>query len=372
VGCAGTVERLWWTAMKALLAVIVLAAAFGAAGCFRPGRAPSSLPPPGREPLEGFGAQTTGGSGGRVITITEPTEDAVRAAFADAAGSGNAIIRFAVEQPIPIINKLPILSKPNLTIEGGGTTLDGSAMKEGSAIVDIRTNDVIVHDLRLRNGDDNLRVDGPEAYRVVITHVSSTGSGDDGISIGYGAHDVTVQYSFVAGSTRSIYCKYSGTTNISLHHDWIQKGAIRSPIFSGAIVADVRNVIVEDWGQWGSRFEDGASGNVVASLFALSPYAAQVGGKPHSALRFKAAGPVYVAGNAVRGVTEPLISGTATAPIAAPPVTTSSVGEMEKLVRARAGCLPRDDVDTAYVKTASGWKVSETEPLRLRAAPAAH
>ena len=36
-------------------------------------------------------------------------------------------------------------------------------MKEGSAILDIRTNDVIVRDLRLRNGDDNLRVDGPEA-----------------------------------------------------------------------------------------------------------------------------------------------------------------------------------------------------------------
>ena len=112
--------------------------------------------------------------------------------------------------------------------------------------------------------------------------------------------------------------------------------------------------------------EDGATGNVVASLFSLSPYAVQVGGKPHAALRFKGAGPVYVAGNAVRGVTKPLIAGTAEAPIAAPPVTTFPVGEMEKLVRARAGCLPRDAIDSAYVTTLSGWKVSETEPLRLR------
>jgi len=352
--------------MRSLLGVMVLGAALGAAGCSRLGLVPSSLPPPGREPFEGFGAETTGGTGGRIITITEPSEEAVRVAFADADTTGQVIIRFQVDRPIPIVKKLPILNKPNLTIEGGGATLDGSAMQEGSALLDIRTNDVIVRDLRLRNGDDNLRIDGPEAYRVVVTHVSSTGAGDDGISIGYGAHDVTVQYSLVAGSTRSVYCKYSGTTNISLHHDWLQKGAIRSPIFSGTIVADVRNVIVEDWGQWGSRFEDGATGNVVASLFSLSPYAVQVGGKPHAALRFKGAGPVYVAGNAVRGVTKPLIAGTAEAPIAAPPVTTFSVGEMEKLVRARAGCLPRDAVDAAYVTTLSGWKVSEAEPLRLR------
>ena len=49
-----------------------------------------------------------------------------------------------------------------------------------------------------------------------------------------------------------------------------------------------------------------------------------------------------------------------------------SVGEMEKLVRARAGCLPRDAIDTAYVKTVSGWNVSETEPLRLGGVAAPH
>ena len=351
--------------MSPRLRSFMLVAALVAAGCSQLGLRPINLPPPGREPLEGFGAQTSGGAGGRVVTIGEPTEDAVRAAFDDAVRTGNATIRFAVKQPIAIVNKLPILTKPNLTIEGNGATLDGSGMKEGSAIVDIRTNDVIVRDLRVRNGDDNLRVDGPEAYRVVLTHVSSTGARDDGISIGYGAHDVTLQYSLIAGATRSIYCKYPGTTNISIHHTWIQKGAIRNPILSGAIVADVRNVIVEDWGQWGSRFEDGASGNVVGSLFALSSYAVSVGGKPHAALRIKGAGPVHVAGNAVRGAAEPLVAGTSPAPIAAPPVTTLGVKEMEKVVRARAGCLPRDAVDAAYVAATTGWRVSETEPLRL-------
>jgi len=338
----------------------------------KPG-APKPAPPSGREaptaspsePIEGFGAVTSGGAGGRVITISEPTEAAVRAAFVDANQTGHAIIRFAVEDTIPIVKKLPILTSPNLTIDGEGATLDGSEMKEGSAIVDIRTHDVIVRNIHLRNGDDNLRFQGPDAFRIAVTHVSSTGSNDDGISIGYGAHDATVQYSFFAGDTRSVYCKYPGTNNISLHHSWIEKGAIRSPLFSGHLIADMRNMIIEDWGEWGSRFEDGASGNLVGSLFALSPYATEVGGKPHGALRFKDAGPVYTSDNAARGVALPPITGTASAPIAAPPVRTQKVAAMEPIVRARAGCMPRDRIDDAYIHMTSGWEVKETRPFRL-------
>ena len=103
MGCAETALGIWWLAVRPLLGVMILGAALGAAGCSRLGLVPSSLPPPGREPLEGFGAQTIGGSGGRVITITAPTEEAVRVAFADANTTGNAIIRFEVERPILIV-----------------------------------------------------------------------------------------------------------------------------------------------------------------------------------------------------------------------------------------------------------------------------
>jgi hypothetical protein len=334
-----------------------------------PARPPAARPehgaPPAGELLEGFGAVTSGGTGGRVITVDEPTEAAVRAAFEDANRAGHAVIHFTTRETIPVVDKLPILSSPNLTIDGDGATLDGSEMKEGSAIVDIRTNDVIVRNLRLRNGDDNLRLQGPAAYRIAVTHLSSTGSNDDGISIGYGAHDVTVQWSFFAGNTRSVYCKYPGTNNISLHHTWIQKGAIRGPLFSGHLVADMRNVIVEDWAEWGSRFEDGASGNVVGSLFVLSPYAEQVGGKPHAALNLKSAGDVYTADNAGRGLSLPPSKGSASAPIPVASVRTQTAAAMEPVVRARAGCLPRDHVDASYVAMTSGWQTSETRPLRV-------
>jgi len=339
--------------------------ALALASCTRLDFAPQPFPPPGSEPFEGFGSGTRGGSGGRVITIAEASEAAVQSAFADAVATGDAVIRFAVTEPITITDALPKLTAPGVTIEGGGATLDARASRHDVALIDIRTRDVIVRDLRLRNGYDNLRVSGPESFNVVIAHVSSTGARDDGISIGYGARDVTVQYAFLAGNTRSVFCKYGGTTRISLHHSWMQKGWARSPLFSGAGMIDVRNVIVEDWGEWGSRLEDGASGNVIGALFALSPYARARGGKPDSALRLIRAGPVFTAHNLFRGEARPAPPGSATAPLAAPPVRTLEPAAMEGLVRDRAGCLPRDRVDAAYVALHEGWRVGAEEPLQL-------
>jgi len=226
---------------------------------------------------------------------------------------------------------------------------------------------VIVRNLRVRNGGDNLRAQGDGAYNVVFSHVSSTGAADDGISIGYGAHDVTVQWSFLAGNTRSLFVKYGATTDVSIHHTWVMKQWIRGPLVSSAVRADVRNVIVEDWAMWGVRFEADASGNVVSSLFDLGPYAHAIGGKQRSALRLIQSGPVFTAGNVYSGLAEHSVDGLATAPLDAPPVTTLPVADMEPLVRARAGCMPRDDVDQAYIDLHDGWNVAKELPLRLTA-----
>jgi hypothetical protein len=321
------------------------------------------------EPVEGFGAGTRGGTDGRVVQVRQASEESVRRALQDANKTGGAVIRFPRDAVIFVRGMLPRITAPRITIEGNGATLDGAALDRDVAIVDIRSHDVIVRDLRVRNGYDNLRVQGDDAYDVVIAHVSSTGARDDGITVGYGAHDVTVQYAFLAGNAHSFFCKYGATTDVSLHHTWMQKAWIRSPLFSGPVRADVRNVIVEDWSEWGARFEDGATGNVVASLFTLSPYAARIGGKGDSALRFVDAGPVFTEKNVFRGeATEPTAPSGATEPVEAPPVRTSGVEAMEREVRDRAGCLPRDSIDRAYIARADGWRVGKNQPFALPSA----
>jgi len=336
----------------------------------KPGAGKKSRPAPPLRPeterREGFGAGTRGGEGGRVINVEESSEAGVKLALQRANKTGGVIVRFPENATIAIRGMLPRLMASNVTIDGNGATLDGVAMVKEVALLDVRGHDVIVRDLRFRNGYDNLRIQGDDAHDIFVTHVSSSGSRDDGISIGYGAHDVTVQWSFLAGNTRSVFCKYGDTTDISLHHLWIQKGWIRSPIFSGHIRADVRNIIVEDWGEWGTRFEDGATGNVVGSLFTLSPYAVSVGAKGDSALRFMNAGPVFTDRNVYRGEAKaPFQPSGATKPIDAPEVLTHDVDSMEDIVRSGAGCMPRDAVDRAYIATRDGWHVGEHQPLNL-------
>lgn len=316
------------------------------------------------DPSEGFGTTTPGGDGGAVIRVTEATEEAVRAAFT-AANAGHAIVRFEVTTPIPIRKALPRLTGAFVTIDGNGATLYGDGFSRTAGMVDVRGHDVVVKDIRLRNAGDNLRAQGNGAYNVVFRHVSSTGAADDGISVGYGAHDVTVQHCFLAGNTRSVFMKYGATTNVSIHHSWIQKQWVRGPLVSQAIFADLRNLVVEDWTSWGTRFEKDSSGNVVGSLFLLSPYATSVGGKTNSALRLMQSGQVYTAGNGYDGMVAGGDEGGATAPLPAPPVTTLPVAEMADVVRTRAGCLPRDGVDQAYIVRTDGWDVGESSPFRL-------
>src|SRR5262249_37938516 len=76
------------------------------------------------DPSEGFGSGTPGGAGGTVIHVTQPTEAAVRAAFAQASG-GHAIVRFDVTGPIAIHDPLPRLTGAFITIDGNGVTLYG-------------------------------------------------------------------------------------------------------------------------------------------------------------------------------------------------------------------------------------------------------
>jgi hypothetical protein len=139
---------------------------------------------------------------------------------------------------------------------------------------------------------------------------------------------------------------------------------VRGPLISQNVVADIRNVIVEDWTLWGLRFEKGASGNVVGSIFRLSPYADGIGGKADSALRVSKR-PVYTAGNVMEGRARNMDVGSLAVPVAAPATTTRPAQQAEARIEARAGAMPRDAVDRQYIDTTTGWRVTEARPFRL-------
>jgi hypothetical protein len=155
------------------------------------------------------------------------------------------------------------------------------------ALLDIRGHHVLVRDLHVRNGYDNIRIQGPNAHHVTVAHCSSTGSRDDGISLSNlpgdtGApSDVTLQYNFLAGNTRSIYVKSNEPTQhvqrVSAHHNWLMKQWVRGPMSDGNREIDLTNNVVEDWAEWGTKFNNGATGNLAYNVFRQSTYAWTLG-----------------------------------------------------------------------------------------------
>jgi hypothetical protein len=78
---------------------------------------------------------------------------------------------------------------------------------------------------------------------------------------------------------------------------------------------------------------------------------------------------VFTDDNVFRGEAKPPAPSGATKPIAAPAVRTLAVDVMERDVRERAGCQPRDAIDHAYVTLADGWRVGKGRPLVPGSAP---
>ncbi len=284
-----------------------------------------SLPDaPGRERHQGWGSDTLGSPAGSPIIHVgpaptcppgpPPSETDSVAAIETANVTPSPTIVFPANQTIRLTERPPALTANNVTILGNGATIRGDDMEihsRSGAMLQIRGHDVIIRDLHFRNGgNDNLSIHGPNAYNVVVTHISSTGAADDGLSISntcppppgtppppdpcnpaacdperpfdtVAPHDITIQYSFFAGNTRSMFIKANNPATtverVSVHHNWLTKQWVRGPVVDKSHHVDYVNNLVEDWAAYGVKFFCGARGNVAYNLFRQSAYAVTLG-----------------------------------------------------------------------------------------------
>ena len=298
-----------------------------------------------------------------MIVIDDTSEETLRKIINDVARTGNATVRFEVDGRSRSPGRCRTWKSPHVTIDGNGATLDGSDLQQDVAL------DRHPHQRRHRPqppAAERLRQpppEGPGGVRRRGDHVSSTGSTrrrhlgrlrrarrDGAVRVPRRQHALVLLQVRV------------GTAEISLHHSWLQKAWIRSPLISGAVRADVRNVIIEDWTEWGARFENGASGNVVTSLFTLSPYARRIGGKPASALRLSSrARSTRRKRRARRGAADRARLGErGQAPAGAHRLR--STRWRKPSAPAPAAC--RATRSTTPTSCSTGWHVGESEPLR--------
>ena len=245
--------------------VVVMTVMILFTGFARSGRAVPAFPG-----AEGFGSQTPGGRGGRVIEVTNLDDDGPGSLKAAVDAKGPRIVVFRVSGTIQLSRQLNI-REPFITIAGQTAPGDGICLR--GTYIWVGTHDVVIRYLRVRVGDNP---DGPDpgnrdgidvvgkadqVYNVVIDHCSFSWALDETVSTWSAARDVTVQWCIVSeplmdsihpqGSHSTGVLLGSEENTVSVHHCLLAHNSGRNPLIAadhGKSVIDWRNNVVYNYG----------------------------------------------------------------------------------------------------------------------------
>ena len=344
--------------MRILLALLFLVTPLGAGTPAFPG-------------AEGFGADTPGGRGGKVIFVTNLNDAGPGSFRAACESSGPRIVIFRTGGLIDLKKNIKV-ENPYLTIAAQTAPGDGICLHDHQIIVD--THDVILRYLRSRPGDisgkevDAISIAG-SSRNVIVDHCSATWSVDECLSPSGGTSDVTVQWCLIAeGLNHSVHKKGAhgygslvrASGGLSLHHNLWAHNRGRNPRLGDNYGKppyprfDVRNNVIYDYGG-PSVTGDRLQANYVNNYIRPGPETKRretIGPKESAvALQF------YLDGNEIDGkVTADLFSrmdsvSIASKPFDVPRVRTVSATEAYRMVLDYVGAtVPvRDAVDARIV-----------------------
>lgn len=206
---------------------------------------------------EGYGAQTRGGRGGRVIAVTNLNDSGPGSLREACASKGPRIVVFRVSGTITLKSSLKI-SSPYVTIAGQTAPGDGICLKDHP--LSINADEVIIRYLRVRVGNasgvDYDAVGGRGQKNIIVDHVSVSWSIDEALSI-YHCENLTVQWCMI---TESLYNAGHvkgahgfggiwGGNNNTYHHNLLAHHTSRNPRFASASgSSDYRNNVLYNWG----------------------------------------------------------------------------------------------------------------------------
>lgn len=240
---------------------------------------------------EGFGAQSVGGRGGRVIEVTNLANSGTGSLRACVEASGPRICVFRVGGTITLDERLEILN-PFITIAGQTAPGGGITLRNGpsntKANIGVKASDVIIRYLRFRPGPagssvtslDGIAIGG--GGNIIVDHSSVSWGVDENIGMS-STKDVTVQWTIISEalncSVHESPCHSKGLLGgrnidrVSLHHNLMVDNKNRNPRLEGGLW-DIVNNVIHSTGRdaWWDDFEVGLDINAVGNMWLpLSP-----------------------------------------------------------------------------------------------------
>ncbi|HLA38666.1 MAG TPA: pectate lyase precursor [Candidatus Glassbacteria bacterium] len=354
--------------VSAIAAILICSPVYGTA-------APEPLPAfPG---AEGWGADTPGGRGGRVIKVTNLNTSGPGSLQEACAADGARIVVFDTSGviPGPVAIEHGRITIMGQTAPGAGITINGklSADTTGGG----RLSDIVVRFLRVRpeqiltgDGSDEDAVQFNRVERCVLDHLSISWSTDENIGF-YETRRATVQWCAVEEACAEGH--YKGRHNygllcgpdggpITVHHNLFANNSRRHPAIANG-PSDVRNNVVYN-------FRDGflhdnppnkLGFNIVGNYYKKGPSSPAI-----HPFCFADSALYYLRDNWVDGVGRvddpwalvdlspsfqhytPLGMRSRTE-FTVPPVTTQGAVDAYYLVLEEAGCFPRDSLSRRTV-----------------------
>ena len=215
---------------------------------------------------QGFGANTPGGRGGRVIFVTNLNDAGPGSLRAACDADGPRTVIFRVSGLISLASPITV-KNPFLTIAGQTAPGDGICLRNFT--FNIATHDVVVRYLRSRLGDVSAQesdsitlVSG--AHDVVLDHCSATWSIDESLSLAGNVSNVTIQWCLIGNAlNHSKHAKgdhgYGSLSRangpVTWHHNlWVHNNS-RNPRLGDNYgrppfpTFDVRNNVMYDYGE---------------------------------------------------------------------------------------------------------------------------
>lgn len=250
---------------------------------------------------QGWGAETPGGRGGRIIKVTTLAADGPGSFREAVEAKGPRIVVFEVGGVVDLGAKTLTIKEPFLTIAGQTAPSPGFTLIRGG--LDVATHDVIVQHIRIRAGEagqpkkgggdfDSLSTQGI-SYNIIVDHCSLTWGTDENLSASGPRFVGNTPDEWRAGTSRKITfsnniiaesLRYSTHAKIehskgSLIHDNITDILIvgnlyahnyeRNPLFKGGVRGVIANNLIFNPGQRALHY------NLMAEEWANHPY--QVG-----------------------------------------------------------------------------------------------